>query len=526
MFSKVKIATLIPIIIVAIFSIQAISFCIFYNVINNDDDHIQENYQSRRNVMFFSEAWINLIQARSSLREALNQVTAAKFDQEKVQGLSDRAERRIVEARRNYLAYKDIPDVDGLSADVVNRVNNNFSQYLTIVSQIYSLLKQNDIQQAMALNEKLVDLNIATQHAYNAWQEQHDRLMHQGVSKSQHDCLVMKWVLSLVGMLSLLCLLICWLSVKKAMLLPLQIVIRHIQYIARGDLTQRIACQGKSEMQVLSSHLAEMQRALRDIVISVRGSAEVIYSGAGEISSGGSNLASRTEQQAAALEETAASMEQITSIVNQNSDNSRNAAQLANEAAKTVVSGGHAITDVVKTMEAISANSQHISSITSVIDSIAFQTNILALNAAVEAARAGDQGRGFSVVASEVRNLAQRSAQAAKEINSLISASVEKVNQGSASVSAAGSTMENIINSITHLSAVLGEISDSAEEQSRGIVQINQAINQMDTVTQQNATLVEESTAASHVLEDQAKVLTEMVATFTVSEGSKTLLAV
>lgn len=211
-------------------------------------------------------------------------------------------------------------------------------------------------------------------------------------------------------------------------------------------------------------------------------------------------------------------MEQMTAIVDKNTDSSRHVAQLAGEATHTAESGGQAIAEVVKTMEEIAGNSKHIASITNVIDSIAFQTNILALNAAVEAARAGDQGRGFAVVASEVRSPAQRSARAAKEINTLIASSVERVNQGSVNVSAAGATMENIISAITYLSGLIGEISSSAEEQSRGIAQINQAINQMDTVTQHNATLVEESTAASHALEGQAKALTEIVAAFNVSD--------
>ncbi|AIJ06791.1 MULTISPECIES: methyl-accepting chemotaxis protein [Edwardsiella] len=520
MFSKIKIARLLPIIIVAIFSIQAVSFIFFYDVINSDAGHIQENYQSRRNVMFFSDAWINLVQARSTLREAQNQAVAATVDRERMQGLFSRADRRIAEARSNYVAYKDIPDVDGLDVNVVNRVNNDFTKYLSTVSKIAELLKQNDIQRAVELNQQLISLNIETQHAYNLWQEEHDRLMEVGVQKSQHASQIMKWVLLLLALLSILCLLLCWVSVKQAMLIPLQRIIRSVQRIAQGDLTQRFQRHGKSEMGILAAHIDDMQRALREIVDSVRHSAGAIYSGAGEIASGSSNLASRTEEQAAALEETAASMEQMTSIVDQNTDSSRHVAQLAGEATHTAESGGQAIAEVVKTMEEIAGNSKHIASITNVIDSIAFQTNILALNAAVEAARAGDQGRGFAVVASEVRSLAQRSAQAAKEINTLIASSVERVNQGSANVSAAGATMANIISAITHLSGLIGEISSSAEEQSRGIAQINQAINQMDTVTQHNATLVEESTAASHALEGQAKALTEIVAAFNVSEAA------
>jgi len=240
---------------------------------------------------------------------------------------------------------------------------------------------------------------------------------------------------------------------------------------------------------------------------------------AAEIAAGNTDLSSRTEQQAAAVEETAASMEQLSSTVKQNAENAHHASKLASEASQTATRGGKQVGDVVVTMQQISGSSKRIAEITSVINGIAFQTNILALNAAVEAARAGEQGRGFSVVASEVRSLAQRSAQAAKEIEGLIAESVERVNTGAKLVENTGRTMQDIVQSVTNVRDIMGEIASASDEQSRGIAQISQAIVEMDSTTQQNAALVEQSAAAADSLEDQSRVLTNAVSVFRLSEN-------
>ncbi|SQC90935.1 Aspartate chemoreceptor protein [Cedecea neteri] len=234
-------------------------------------------------------------------------------------------------------------------------------------------------------------------------------------------------------------------------------------------------------------------------------------------------FSSRTEQQAASLEETAASMEQLTATVKQNAENARQASQLALNASETAQRGGKVVDGVVKTMHDIAGSSKKIADIISVIDGIAFQTNILALNAAVEAARAGEQGRGFAVVAGEVRNLASRSAQAAKEIKSLIEDSVSRVDTGSVLVESAGETMSDIVNAVTRVTDIMGEIASASDEQSRGIDQVALAVSEMDRVTQQNASLVEESAAAAAALEEQASRLTQSVATFRLqgNAGSK-----
>ncbi|KAA8728925.1 methyl-accepting chemotaxis protein [Ewingella americana] len=295
---------------------------------------------------------------------------------------------------------------------------------------------------------------------------------------------------------------------------PLNKIRDQFAVIARGDLTHNLEEFGKNCAGKLIPLLNVMQNSLINTVQTIRNCTNNIYQGASEISAGNNDLSSRTEQQASALEETAASMEQLTATVKHNADNAHHASQLVVEASATARKGGNIVADVVSTMKDISGSSKKIAEITAVINSIAFQTNILALNAAVEAARAGEQGRGFAVVASEVRNLAQRSAQAAKEIEQLISESVSRVDNGSKLVEQAGNTMDDVVRSITHVTDIMAEIASASDEQSKGISQVAVAVTQMDSVTQQNAALVEEASQAAVSLEEQAALLNNAVATF------------
>ncbi|QBE66796.1 methyl-accepting chemotaxis protein [Pseudoduganella lutea] len=284
--------------------------------------------------------------------------------------------------------------------------------------------------------------------------------------------------------------------------------------VAAGDLTSRIDAQTRDEMGELLRALRRMNESLAATVATVRQGTDVIATAAAEVATGSQDLSSRTEQQASALEETASSMEQLASTVKQNADNARQANTLAGAASQVAARGGDIIGRVVGTMDDIRASASRIGDITSVIDGIAFQTNILALNAAVEAARAGEQGRGFAVVASEVRALAQRSAAAAREIKELISASTEQVAAGSQLVGEAGATMGDIVASVQRVTDIMAEITAASTEQSAGIEQINRAVVEMDAVTQQNAALVEQAAAAAESMKDEARRLAEAVAVF------------
>ena len=304
---------------------------------------------------------------------------------------------------------------------------------------------------------------------------------------------------------------------------PIDEAVKVAQLIADGDLTSHIEVRSKDETGQLMQALKTMNENLSTAVGKVLRGTTTIASASSQIASGNQDLSSRTEQQASSLEETAASMEELTSTVKLNADNAREANQLAVSASEVAVRGGATVNEVVETMGLINTSSKKIVDIIGVIEGIAFQTNILALNAAVEAARAGEQGRGFAVVASEVRSLAQRSAAAAKEIKALIDDSVGKVGTGSRQVAEAGRTMEEIVASVRRVTDIMGEISVASQEQTSGIDQINQAISQMDQVTQQNAALVEQAAAAAASMQEQAGSLVQTVSIFKIEKARNAL---
>lgn len=310
-----------------------------------------------------------------------------------------------------------------------------------------------------------------------------------------------------------------WLLVR-AIVNPLNRAVGYFNEIANGNLNNRIIIDQEDEIGRVLQALQQMQDRLRELVGDIKVSVGAIKTASQEIAAGNTDLSQRTEEQASSLEETASSLEELTSTVRQNAENARQANQVAQTASNIAVEGGERSRQVVSTMEQISASSSKIADIITLIDGIAFQTNILALNAAVEAARAGEQGRGFAVVAGEVRSLAQRSATAAREIKELITESVDTVDQGTRLVRETGSTIEEIVQSVKKVTDIMGDISAASDEQSQGIEQVNQAVIQMDSVTQQNAALVEEAAAAAESLREQAQVLSDAVAIFHIDDAA------
>ncbi|WP_421595587.1 methyl-accepting chemotaxis protein [Rahnella sp. PD4] len=357
------------------------------------------------------------------------------------------------------------------------------------------------------ITARLAEAGLALTSASNTLLDHEMNSLHQEVSRTISEMLVIIVAAIVTGVL------ISW-RMTRQLTLPLRHTLQIAQRIAAGDLSTHTTSHSFDEVGQLSRAIETMNQNLHGIIGDIREGVTQVTRASGEIAAGNIDLSARTEEQAAALGQTAASMEQLTSTVKQNADNAAQASQLASDAASTAARGGKLVADVVGVMKEITVSSKQISEITTVINSIAFQTNILALNAAVEAARAGEQGRGFAVVASEVRSLAQRSGQAAKEIEGLIDKSVINVNNGSQLVAKAGDTMEEIVGSVRHVTQIIHEIASASDEQSRGISQIALAVAEMDTVTQQNSALVQQSASAAASLDEQAVNLERTVSVF------------
>ena len=520
MFKRIKVITLLISVLLVLGIMQVISAGIFINALNNDKDNFTVSQLSSKNVAEFTDAWISLNQARVTLNRGmlrLQSSMASQINGGQLNELVTTAKNLLTEAQVHYDKYYALPNTPGLDENLTNQLEEQYRIYSATLTQMNVLLSQGNLEDMFKQNAE--QKQNAMQTVYREWREAQAALTDKGIQDNESDYKRILWILSAVMLLVIVVIISSWIAMRRVLLLPLEEVINHIRAIAAGDLTQPIQADGKNEMAILARNVQEMQTSLANTVSVVREGADTIYTGAGEISAGSNDLSSRTEQQAASLEETAASMEQLTATVKQNADNARQASRLALDASSTAKKGGNVVEGVVRTMDEIATSSSKIAQITNVIDGIAFQTNILALNAAVEAARAGEQGRGFAVVAGEVRTLAQRSAQAAKEIKALIDDSGERVNAGSQLVNEAGATMAEIVNAVTRVTDIMGEIASASDEQSRGIDQVGQAVAEMDRVTQQNASLVEESAAAAAALEDQAARLNEAVAVFKITRN-------
>jgi len=393
--------------------------------------------------------------------------------------------------------------------------------YVPMQQQFMDLVRDGKKDEASSLlSERMRDAQLAYIKALDSLRDLQIELVTQAVDDGEAEYAQAKLVMfALLAGMATIGALMGW-GITRSITGPINEAVGVAERVAEGDLGSHIDVTTSDETGRLLTALKAMNESLVGIVSTVRSSSDSIATGSAQIAGGNADLSRRTEEQASALEETAASMEQLGTTVKQNADNARQANQLAVSASTVAVKGGEVVGQVVGTMRNINDSSKKIVDIISVIDGIAFQTNILALNAAVEAARAGEQGRGFAVVASEVRSLAQRSAEAAKEIKSLITASVERVEQGSALVDQAGVTMQEVVKSIRQVTDIMGAISTASAEQSQAVVQVGEAIGQMDQVTQQNAAMVEESAAAAESLKQQALQLVGAVSVFKIGHSA------
>ena len=518
MFKRIKVITVLIVVLVALGAMQMISAGVFVRALNNDKQNFTVSQLSSQNVAEFTDAWISLNQARVTLNRGmlrLQGTMASSVNGGELKTLVDTANTLLAEAKHHYDKYYALPETPGLNSHLSDSLEKQYGIYSATLARMNELLAEGKLEEMFKQNAE--QKQRAMQAVYQDWRAAQASLTNAGIKQNESDYVRILWTLGAIMLLVVAVIVVSWVAMQRVLLKPLHNVMAHIRHIAEGDLTNDINTEGSNEMALLARNVSEMQQSLARTVGVVREGADTIYTGAGEISAGSNDLSSRTEQQAASLEETAASMEQLTATVKQNADNARQATQLAHNASETAQKGGNVVDGVVRTMDEIAASSSKIAQITNVIDGIAFQTNILALNAAVEAARAGEQGRGFAVVAGEVRTLAQRSAQAAKEIKALIDDSGNRVSAGSALVHEAGETMAEIVNAVTRVSDIMGEIASASDEQSRGIDQVGQAVAEMDRVTQQNASLVEESASAAAALEEQAARLNQTVAVFKIS---------
>ncbi|MDO6408414.1 methyl-accepting chemotaxis protein [Pantoea phytobeneficialis] len=459
----------------------------------------------------------DLMRARASGALAVRKIEIGLLDEGAA--VTKQAQADVVTSQKHLKDFVDAGTVTAQGKILADAVAASFGAYLQqgIAPMMDALQKQYTDEYYTVLEGNLSTLAANYAKAVNDFSLYADQVSADRLAKAARNETQMKILIGIAVVLTVVLIVLAWQILRRLLLTPLESAIGHLQRVAEGDLSQTLPETTHNELGRLNQALAVMQLALRDSVSQVREASLQIDVGSRELAAGTVHLSQRTEESAASLEQTAASMEQLTATVRLNASNAQQAHQLANSVSDTADRGAEVVCYVIEKMQEITHSSDRIADILSVIDGIAFQTNILALNASVEAARAGEQGRGFAVVANEVRTLAGRSATAAKEIRELISDSQTRVKEGSVMATQAGETMDEISSEVMRVTTLMKEISVSSEEQSRGIEQVNQAVTQMDEVAQQNAALVEEASAATQSLEAQSQQLQASMAQFRIA---------
>ena len=515
MFSKIKVASGLLCVLAAFCVFQLVTVGLgFWSLTRSHDDVGDLSNIALKQVDAVNETTQHLMDARINLSRAGTRMVRGGAEPTDI---VQHAREQLAAADQSFGAFMNARKTSGENSTRATALADRYKKLHDALAELVQFLDANNIQAFLDQPTQsfqdayLVELRNFVQFGDAASRVSLDSIdarmeMFRGVS-------LVILLLLVVGTAAV------YAALRRGVVAPLEEAGRHFERIAQGRLDQPIAARGTNEIGRLFSGLARMQASVARTVQTVRESADSIHLGADEIATGNADLSARTENQAASLEETASSMEELTATVRQNAEHAREANALASTALQATSRGSEVVNEVVDKMRGIAQSSDKIAEIISVIDGIAFQTNILALNAAVEAARAGEQGRGFAVVAGEVRGLAQRSAQSAKEIKTLISESVAEIQGGSALVEHAGEAMSNVSASISRVTQMMAEISASSLEQSTGIEQVNQAVVQMDEMTQQNAALVEEAAAAAASLHQQTQELKKAVAVFEISES-------
>lgn len=515
MLNRMKIITGLIITLLLFSILQLASGAFFFLDLKNQKEEIALLAQMRNQRILLDEGWVHLLKARIQLNRAGVSYLLTKKKvpiDEPVGQIIENARLNLVKAREYFDKYQRTAKLYFHSPKILADLSKNYTRYMESLHSLIFLLENDQIKDFSDQPTSIYQQEFAQalDHYLNESLVVYDEIIGHSEVSYRHSVYTLSVVLSVL----ILLLILCWLGIHRLLINPLNSLLMNIKAFSAGDLSSHITINGNNEMGRLAAGLKHMQYELIQIVKSVSGSADKIYARTSEIAAGNSDLSTRSEQQVAALEETAASMEQLTITVKQNAEHATQANKLADSASEIAWEGGQVVANVVDTMKSISESAQKIADITSVIDGIAFQTNILALNAAVEAARAGEHGRGFAVVAEEVRNLAQRSANAAKEIKGLIENSVSRTLSGAKLAEEAGETMGKIVESIVSVTDIMAEIASASNEQSKGINQVSIAINEMDHVLQHDASLVEKSGIATAELEIQTKILTDLVSVF------------